>query len=62
MPWLYEVRVEQNIAFGLDPFISSKKRFIFDKERVTLFSDKPKRSISVSNTQSSLLFPNNSIY
>ena len=38
------------------------ERFIFDKETITLLPDTPKGSISVSNAQNSLPFPNNSIY
>lgn len=55
MPRVYEVGVKQNIAFEHYPFISSEKRFIFDKETITLFSDKPERSISVSDTDQLLL-------
>ena len=62
MPWVYEAGVKQNIAFEHYPFISSMERFIFDKETITLLPDTPKGSISVSNAQNRLPFPNNSIY
>lgn len=43
--------MKQNVAFEHYPFISSKKRLVFDKETITLFPDKPEGSISVSNTE-----------
>lgn len=60
--WVYEAGAWQSIAFEHTVLIGSKKRFIFGEETITLFSDKPKRSIFEAGTQRSLPVPNNSIY